>query len=268
MEMQVDGRLIRTERERRAWSQSHLANVAGLGLRTVQRIEATGGASYESASAIASVFSMAVSDLVPVGAESRQARPSRRLIWLASAAGIVMAAALIVFSLRTPGSLEPASSPALSQLEPIPPAATNVPAVTCPAATVRGRRQLNLIIECESTDPEWAPVAERQLRSLALGYFSDQPAISERFHLERVRCRTTICELQFFDAMPTGVVYDTTQVTPDVYLTRQLWTLGGELHVEPWRSQFDLWESRMIGSLVDGEWRLYLQRSTSAVARL
>ena len=63
MEMQVNTQLIRTEREQRAWSQSHLADVSGLGLRTVQRIEATGRASYESASAIAAAFSIPVADL-------------------------------------------------------------------------------------------------------------------------------------------------------------------------------------------------------------
>ena len=42
MDVQVDGDLIRSERERRAWSQEHLAGAAGIGVRTVQRIEATG----------------------------------------------------------------------------------------------------------------------------------------------------------------------------------------------------------------------------------
>jgi ribosome-binding protein aMBF1 (putative translation factor) len=60
MEMQVDTQLIRSEREQRAWSQSHLADVSDLGLRTIQRIEATGHASYESASAIAAAFSLSV----------------------------------------------------------------------------------------------------------------------------------------------------------------------------------------------------------------
>ena len=63
MEMQVNTQLIRNEREQRAWGQAHLADVSGLGLRTVQRIEATGRASYESASAIAAAFSISVADL-------------------------------------------------------------------------------------------------------------------------------------------------------------------------------------------------------------
>lgn len=64
MEMKVDRQLIRSRRLNRAWSQEHLANVSGLGLRTVQRIEAAGLASYESAKAIAAVLEMPVGDLV------------------------------------------------------------------------------------------------------------------------------------------------------------------------------------------------------------
>ena len=63
MEMQVDSGLIRSEREKRAWSQEHLAKLAGLGLRTIQRIESAGAASYESVSAIASVLSIPLADL-------------------------------------------------------------------------------------------------------------------------------------------------------------------------------------------------------------
>jgi transcriptional regulator with XRE-family HTH domain len=63
MEMKVDSTLIRTEREKRAWSQEHLAEVAGLGLRTIQRIESTGAASYESARALAAVLELDVARL-------------------------------------------------------------------------------------------------------------------------------------------------------------------------------------------------------------
>ena len=42
MDMKVDSSYIKRERERRAWSQEHLAEVTGLGLRTIQRIEKTG----------------------------------------------------------------------------------------------------------------------------------------------------------------------------------------------------------------------------------
>ena len=63
MEVRVDSSLIRTERENRGWSQGHLARVTGLSLRTIQRIEKTGSASFESVTALASVLSVEVADL-------------------------------------------------------------------------------------------------------------------------------------------------------------------------------------------------------------
>jgi transcriptional regulator with XRE-family HTH domain len=63
MDMRIESKKIRAERERRAWSQEHLATVSGLGLRTIQRIEKTGAASFESARALAAVFEVTVADL-------------------------------------------------------------------------------------------------------------------------------------------------------------------------------------------------------------
>jgi predicted transcriptional regulator len=51
MDVRVDSNLIRSERENRGWSQGHLASVAGLSLRTIQTIEKTGSASFESVTA-------------------------------------------------------------------------------------------------------------------------------------------------------------------------------------------------------------------------
>ena len=39
MDMQIDASKIRAGRERRAWSQEQLAEVSGLSLRTIQRVE-------------------------------------------------------------------------------------------------------------------------------------------------------------------------------------------------------------------------------------
>lgn len=61
--MNVDFKLVKSERRRRAWSQEHLATVSGLSLRTIQRIGKTGSASFESAQALAAVFSIDVADL-------------------------------------------------------------------------------------------------------------------------------------------------------------------------------------------------------------
>lgn len=61
--MKIDSSLIRSERESRGWSQEHLASVAGLSLRTIQRIENTGAASLDSAAALASVLELDVAAL-------------------------------------------------------------------------------------------------------------------------------------------------------------------------------------------------------------
>ena len=63
MDMKLKSAVVRQEREKRAWSQEHLAAVTGLALRTIQRIESTGSASYESAGAIAAVFELPVTAL-------------------------------------------------------------------------------------------------------------------------------------------------------------------------------------------------------------
>jgi len=63
MDMRVNSKRIRSEREKRAWSQEHLADVSGLGVRTVHRIENTGIASLESVKALASVFELEISQL-------------------------------------------------------------------------------------------------------------------------------------------------------------------------------------------------------------
>lgn len=58
MEMKINKELLRRERELRAWTQSHLAEVADLSMRTVQRIERSGDASMESAGALAAALNI------------------------------------------------------------------------------------------------------------------------------------------------------------------------------------------------------------------
>ena len=71
--MQIDAARIRREREKRAWSQEQLAQVTGLGLRTVQRIESSGIASSESAAALASVLALSIEELsMPASLNTRQ----------------------------------------------------------------------------------------------------------------------------------------------------------------------------------------------------
>lgn len=65
--MQINTTLMKQERNKRAWSQEHLAQVTGLGLRTIQRIESSGKASNESIASIATVFSMTVAAFAEEG---------------------------------------------------------------------------------------------------------------------------------------------------------------------------------------------------------
>ena len=91
MDVELNTDIIRRERTARAWTQEQLAAAAGLGLRTVQRIEASGIASLESAGSLASVFAMPLEELrAPVP----RARLSGWRRWLAGAA-LIFAALLV-----------------------------------------------------------------------------------------------------------------------------------------------------------------------------
>jgi transcriptional regulator with XRE-family HTH domain len=59
-EMNTNAQLIRKLREERAWSQEHLAAVAGVSARTIQRVEAEGTASGETRMAIATALGVEV----------------------------------------------------------------------------------------------------------------------------------------------------------------------------------------------------------------
>lgn len=63
MEMELNKDVIKNQRDNRAWSQTQLADVSGLSLRTVQRIEKSGVASQESAKSLAAVFECSITDL-------------------------------------------------------------------------------------------------------------------------------------------------------------------------------------------------------------
>lgn len=56
MDMKAKSSLIRKYRTERLWSQEQLAEISGLGLRTIQRLEARGSGSQESIKALAAVF--------------------------------------------------------------------------------------------------------------------------------------------------------------------------------------------------------------------
>ena len=58
MQFRPDAEKIKRWREERLWSQEHLADLAGLGLRTVQRIENGDSASRDSVMALAAAFNV------------------------------------------------------------------------------------------------------------------------------------------------------------------------------------------------------------------
>jgi len=60
MPFKADADKIKRWREERRWSQEHLAELAGLGLRTVQRIETGEPASHESLMALAAAYNVDV----------------------------------------------------------------------------------------------------------------------------------------------------------------------------------------------------------------
>jgi transcriptional regulator with XRE-family HTH domain len=99
MDMKIDALLVRTEREKRAWSQEHLAEVAGLALRTVQRVEATGSGSLETVKALAAVFGFDVAKL-----RTSPAKPDRHAHSRAGYVGVAVAAVLALFALLTHGA--------------------------------------------------------------------------------------------------------------------------------------------------------------------
>ncbi|HSC68152.1 MAG TPA: helix-turn-helix transcriptional regulator [Cellvibrio sp.] len=87
MDMKINKEIVRRERELRAWTQSHLAEVADLSMRTVQRIERTGDVSMESASALAAAFNMELAVLMESPDVAVVSSPRRYTLW--SALGLI-----------------------------------------------------------------------------------------------------------------------------------------------------------------------------------
>jgi len=64
MEMELNKDKLKHLRESKAWSQSHLAEVAGISLRTIQRVEKNGIASPESVKAICASYGIEAGDIL------------------------------------------------------------------------------------------------------------------------------------------------------------------------------------------------------------
>ncbi|MFT5083105.1 MAG: DNA-binding XRE family transcriptional regulator [Lentisphaeria bacterium] len=106
MDIMISVDLIKKLRNQRSWSQDQLASIAGLSLRTVQRIENEGNASLESSKALASAFEIGVNDL-KIDAEEVTAadanRKGRKYGFICVAVGMVSAYTAITYSFMNGG---------------------------------------------------------------------------------------------------------------------------------------------------------------------
>ncbi|MEN9307721.1 MAG: hypothetical protein RL173_1653 [Fibrobacterota bacterium] len=78
--MKIDTQLLRQLRDERSWTQEHLAEVAGVSLRTVQRIEREGNASADSRLALAAAFGVDVSIFVGKAGEPDSPEPAPAVV--------------------------------------------------------------------------------------------------------------------------------------------------------------------------------------------
>jgi len=76
MPIKPDAKKIKRWREERHWSQEHVAEMAGIGLRTLQRIENGDTASRESVMALAAAFNVDIGALVddPIKQQALEAK--------------------------------------------------------------------------------------------------------------------------------------------------------------------------------------------------
>ena len=79
MQFYADVAKIKRWREERHWSQEHLADLAGIGLRTIQRVEQGEKASGETLKALAAAFDVDVMALT-VDAQSEARAQSRQKV--------------------------------------------------------------------------------------------------------------------------------------------------------------------------------------------
>jgi transcriptional regulator with XRE-family HTH domain len=77
-QMKINGEAVRTLRERKSWSQEHLANASGLSVRTVQRVEVEHIASAETRLALAAALDVPVAELVPAPPPTDATVPDNR----------------------------------------------------------------------------------------------------------------------------------------------------------------------------------------------
>ena len=82
MRLNPDAAKIRRWRDERHWSQEHLADLAGIGVRTIQRIENGEAASRESLMALAAAFNV---DVYVLTADTKGLAALRLSFWISLA---------------------------------------------------------------------------------------------------------------------------------------------------------------------------------------
>ncbi len=75
----VRAKFVRKAREERAWPQRQLAEVAGVNLRTIQRLEKDGTASFETLMGVAQAFGMDVKQLNPTSSSKEKIIPQKKV---------------------------------------------------------------------------------------------------------------------------------------------------------------------------------------------
>lgn len=115
MAFKPDAAKIKRWREERQWSQEHVADLAGIGLRTIQRIENGDPASPDSLKALAAAYNVDVMALAIdqeteasrlVRAHNEKARSGLRLsLWIHLAGFAIGAVVFIAISLGAGGGL-------------------------------------------------------------------------------------------------------------------------------------------------------------------
>jgi transcriptional regulator with XRE-family HTH domain len=89
--MLINAGVVRNRRSARGWTQQQLADVTGLSLRTVQRVEANGNGSHETVAALCAVLEVERDTLLREAVAASQALTHR---WLGGAmAGLLGAIA-------------------------------------------------------------------------------------------------------------------------------------------------------------------------------
>ena len=94
--MKLNPSIVRRLREARHWSQEQLAAAAGLGLRTVQRVEADGVASRETRVCLAAALDTDVSAMLDAGPGPGQVAAARWQPWM-----LLVVAGVLVFAAGT-----------------------------------------------------------------------------------------------------------------------------------------------------------------------